>query len=129
MISDTIINYLLLFIFLEFYEVSWQKAHTLMGMLARMYTKYSQNILIFLIMHPTFYFAIGFVMLTDYAPTAMILLFIKTIDIATKILLMEQVFIKKELSHEMNLALLAPLNNFLPYLGMLIYPPLIILAI
>ena len=129
MINDAILNYIILFLLLEFYEVSWQKAPTLMGMLLRMHIEYQKNIVLFLIMQPTFYFAIGFVMLTDYAPTAMILLFIKTVDIATKIVLIEQVFIKKELSHEMSLILLAPINNFLPYMGMLLYPLLIALAI
>lgn len=129
MINDLILNYVLLFILLEIYEISWQKAPSIMGMLIRMQKHYSKSILLFLIMHPTFYFAIGFVMLSNYAPSAMILLFIKTFDIATKILLIEQVFIKKELSQELSLILLAPINNFLPYIGLLIYPPLIALAI
>ena len=129
MINDIIVNYILLFIILEIYEVSWQKAPSIMGMLIRMHKHYSKSIFLFLLMHPTFYFAIGFVMLTNYAPSAMILLFIKTFDIATKILLIEQVFTKRELSQELSLILLAPINNFLPYIGLLIYPPLIALAI
>ena len=91
MINDLILNYVLLFVLLEIYEISWQKAPSIMGMLIRMNKHYSKNILLFLIMHPTFYFAVGFVMLTNYAPSAMILLFVKTFDIATKILLIEQV--------------------------------------
>lgn len=129
MIHDAILNYILLFTILEIYELSWQKAPSLMGMLINMYKYYSKNILLFLIMHPTFYFAIGFAMLSDYAVSALILLFIKTADMATKILLLEQVFVKKQLSHEMSLVLLAPINKFLPYMGLLIYPPLIYLAI
>ena len=129
MINDLILNYILLFILLEIYEISWQKAPSIMGMLIRMYKYYQKSIFIFLIMQPTFYFAIGFAMLTNYAPSALVLLFIKTFDIATKILLIEQVFTKKELSQELSLILLAPINNFLPYIGLLIYPPLILLAI
>jgi len=129
MINDAIVNYILLFIILEIYEVSWQKAPSLMGMLINMYRYYAKHIVLFLIMQPTFYFAIGFVMITNYAPSALILLFIKTVDIATKILLLEQVFIKKELSHEMSLILLAPLNSFLPYIGIIFYPVLIYLAV
>jgi len=129
MLNEIILNYILLFIILEIYEVSWQKAPSIMGMLIRMYKYYNKSIFLFLIMQPTFYFAIGFAMLTNYAPSALILLFIKTFDIATKILLIEQVFTKKELSQELTLILLAPLNNFLPYIGVLLYPPLIALAI
>jgi len=80
-------------------------------------------------MQPTFYFAIGFAMLSTYHPAAMILLLIKTADIATKIILIEQVFKKRELSQELGLVLLAPINNFLPYLGLVIYPILIALSI
>jgi len=129
MINDLILNYVLLFILLETVEISWQKAPSIMGMLIRMYKYYQKSIFIFLVMQPTFYFAIGFAMLTNYAPSALILLFIKTFDIATKILLIEQVFTKKELSQELSLILLAPINSFLPYIGLLIYPPLIALAI
>lgn len=129
MINEAILNYLILFILLELYEISWQKAQTLMGMLSKMYSHYKKSMLIFLLMHPTFYFSIGFAIITNYNPLALLLVFIKTLDMVTKILLIQQIFIKKELSQEMSLMLLAPLNNFLPYLGIIVYPPLIYLAI
>lgn len=129
MIDDLILNYVLLFVFLELYEITWQKAPSIMGMVIRMYRYYSKSIFLFLLMQPTFYFSIGFVMLSDYNIYAMILLFLKTVDVATKILLIEQVFIKRKLSHDLSLILLAPINSFLPYLGLLIYPPLILLAL
>lgn len=129
MINETILNYVLLFVILEFYEITWQKASSVMGMLLKMYHYYSKSIFLFLIMQPTFYFSIGFAMLTDYCTASMILVFIKTADIATKILLIQQVFIKRELSQELTLILLAPINSFLPYIGLFIYPILIALSI
>ncbi|MDQ1244404.1 MAG: hypothetical protein QG565_744, partial [Campylobacterota bacterium] len=129
MIDDLILNYVFLFIFLELYEITWQKAPSIMGMVIRMYRYYSKNIFLFLLMQPTFYFSIGFVMLSDYNVYAMILLFLKTVDVSTKILLIEQVFTKRELSHDLSLILLAPINGFLPYLGLFVYPVLIILAL
>ncbi len=129
MIDDLILNYVLLFVFLELYEITWQKAPSIMGMVIRMYKHYSKSIFLFLLMQPTFYFSIGFVMLSDYNVYAMIMLFLKTVDVATKILLIEQVFIKRELSHDLSLILLAPINSFLPYMGLFIYPPLILLAL
>ena len=128
-IDDLILNYILLFIFLELYEVSWQKAPSIMGMLIRMHKYYSKSIFLFLIMQPTFYFSIGFAMLSDYNPYALMLLFIKTVDVATKILLIEQIFIKKELTQDLSLVLLAPINSYLPYVGVIIYPVLISLAL
>jgi len=125
MINDLILNYIILFLILESFEIYWQKAPTIMGMLLRMYKYYRKNIFLFLVMQPTFIFAVGFAMINDYSPYAMILLFIKTADIATKILLLEQVFSKKEVSHEISMVLVAPINNFLPYMGFVAYPPLI----
>lgn len=129
MINEVVLNYILLFVLLEFYEISWQKAPSIMGMLIRMHKYYAKNILLFLIMQPTFYFAIGFAILTDYNTSAMILLLIKTADIATKILLIEQVFKKRELTQDLSLVLLAPINSFLPYMGLVVYPILITLSI
>lgn len=129
MMDDSVLNYLFLFILLEMYEVYWQKAQTVMGMLARMYQHYSKNIFLFFIMHPTFYFSIWFFMLCEYNVYAMILMVIKALDIVIKIILIQQVFIKKELSEDLVQALLAPINEFFPYIGLLIYPPLIILAL
>lgn len=123
--NDAILNYIFVFILLESYEIYWQKAKSIMGMLARMYQYYNKNIFLFLLMHPTFYFAIGFAMLTNFSTSSMILVFLKTADVATKILLIEQVFIKKELSKELNIALLSPIPNILAYMGLLLYPPLI----
>ncbi len=122
MINEVVINYVLLFVLLELYEISWQKAQTIMGMIARMNIYYSKSIFLFLVMQPTFYFSIGFAMISDYCPYAMIMLFIKTFDVATKIILIEQVFKKQELTQELTIILLAPINGFLPYLGLVIYP-------
>ena len=129
MIDDMILNYVLLFVLLEFFEVSWQKAPTIMCMIIKMHRYYSKSIFLFLIMHPTFYFSIGFAMLTDLNMYAMILLFLKTLDISAKILLIEQIYTKRELSQELSLILLAPIYNFLPYIGIFIYPLLILLAL
>lgn len=129
MIDDVIFSYIAVFILLELYEISMQKAPTIMGMILRMHKYYSKSVLLFLMMQPTFYFSIGFAILCDYDIFAMIFLFLKTADVATKILLIEQVFTKKRLSHEMSLILLAPIDSFLPYLGLFIYPILIILAL
>lgn len=129
MLDDAIINYIIIFIILEYFEVSWQRAPSIMGMLLRMHYFYEKNILLFLILHPTYYFAILFAMLCDLHWSALILLFIKTFDIATKIKLIEQVFIKRELSQELALVLLAPIHKLLPYIGIVIYPIFIILAL
>jgi len=129
MINEVVLNYILLFILFEVYEVLWQRAETILGMLARMHWYYSKSVFLFLIMHPTFYFSIGFLMLSDYNTYAVVLLLIKTIDIVLKILLIEQVFVKKEISQELTLMLLTKVNSLFLYIGLLVYPPLIFLAL
>lgn len=128
MIDDIILNYIILFIVLELYEVQWQKAGTMMGMLARMYQHYQRSIFLFFIMHPTFYLFMALMILTDYNIYAVILFVIKAVDIFMKIILIKQIFIDKQTTHELILALLAPINKFLPYIGLIAYPPLIFLA-
>ena len=128
MIDDVVLNYIILFIVLELYEVQWQKAGTMMGMLARMYQHYARSIFLFLIMHPTFYLFMALMILTDYNIFALMLFVIKAVDIFMIIILIKQIFIDKQTTNELTLALLAPINKFLPYLGLIAYPPLIFLA-
>ena len=128
MIDELVLNYVFLFLILELYEVHWQKAQTIMGMLARMYQPYSKNVFLFLLMQPTFYFSIMFLMLSDYNIYAITLLSIKSADVIVKILLLEQVFVKQEMSQALTISLLAPVHKLVPYLGAIFYPMLIVLA-
>lgn len=128
MINELILNYIIIFIFLEIYETQWQKANTMVGMLARMYEYYKKNIFLFFVMHPTFYFSIFLMLVSNYNMYAVLFFSIKLLDIGMKLVLIKQVFIDKEVSHELSLALLTPLNKYLPFMGLAIYPPFIFLA-
>jgi len=119
---------LLIYIALELFEIQWQKADTLMGVLGRLYRYYRKNIFLFFLMHPTYYAAIAIAMLSDLSFSALALIFIKTIDIATKILLIQQVFEKRELTPEMSAMLLAPLHPYMMYLSVVVYTPLVYFA-
>ena len=121
--------YIIIYIVLELYEVQWQKAQTIMGMLARMYAYYSKNVFLFLLMHPTFYFAIWFVLETNYNGYAVTLLLFKAADIITKMLLIKKVFIDKDLDEQMQLSLFTPIGDYLPYAGLLLYPFFIYMAL
>jgi hypothetical protein len=128
-LMETIYLLIIFYIALELFEVQWQKGLNLLAMLSRMYRYYSKNIILFLLMHPTFYFGIGLAMITDFAFSAIALLFIKTVDIATKILLIQQVFEKRELSAEMSAMLITPLHPLMPYLSVVVYTPLVYFAL
>ena len=129
MIQETLLPFILFYTFLELYEVQWQKAETIMGMLARMYKQYRKSIFLFLIMHPTFYFAVWFVFETNYNPYAVALLLLKSADIITKIVLIKKVFIDRELSEEFTLSLFTPIGSYMPYMGIVLYPFFIYMAL
>ena len=120
---------IIIYIALELFEIQWQKADTLMNVLGQLYRYYHKNLILFFIMHPTFYFGIALAMITDTSFSALALLAIKTVDMATKIILIQQVFEKQELSAEMSTMLLAPLNPLMPYLSGAVYTPLVYFAI
>ncbi len=125
---ENIVILLIIYIGLELFEIQWQKADNLIGVLGKLYRYYHKNIILFFLMHPTFYFGIGLAMVTDMSFSAIALVFIKTVDMATKILLIQQVFEKKELSAEMSAMLIAPLHPLMPYLSVLVYTPLVYFA-
>ncbi len=126
--QDTLLYTVVGYMFLELYEVQWQKAQTIMGMLARMYQYYHKSIFLFFIMHPTFYFGIWFMFATNYNPYAVALLGFKSADIVSKIVLIKKVFIDKELSAELTQSLFVPIGPYLPYIGLVIYPFFIYMA-
>jgi len=129
MIEEYVLNYVLLYVLLESYEIWWQRAGTLLGILARMFEYYRKNIWLFLLMQPTFYFSIVFMMLCDYNIYSVIFLSIKAGDVLTKITLLKKVFIDKEVSKELSEVLLVPINQVFIYIGLIIYPILIVLAL
>ena len=127
--NDILALLLLFYIILELFEWQWQRADSMMGMLVKMYKIYNINILLFLLMHPTFMFGIWLVMRSDFSMASVILLFVKTVDIATKILLIQQIFEKRQLSQEMSMMLLTPLHPLLPFVGLIAYTPMVYLAL
>lgn len=129
MIEENILNYIVLYILLETYEILWQKAGTLLGILARMYEYYKKSIWLYLIMQPTFYFSLGFMILCDYNSYSILLFSIKASDVVTKLILLKKVFIEKEVSSELSEVLLAPINQIFLYMGLIVYPALIFLAL
>jgi hypothetical protein len=129
MINEYILEFLVLYALLEVYEVQWQKGKRVIEMLARIYRYYHKSVFLVLLMHPTFAFAIFFMMFSAYDDYAIALFVIKGLDIATKLMLVKQVFIEKKISDDVALMLQMPLGNILPYIGLVVYLPLIYMAL
>lgn len=126
---ETVVGLLLLYLMLEAFEVWWQKAPTMLQMLLRIHRQYDRSIFYFLILHPTYYFAIWLILQTEVSIPSVIVLFIKTVDIATKLVLIQQVFDKKEVSQQLHEMLNTPLQGWMPYVGFALYTPLILWAL
>ena len=69
---QTLYTLIIVYILLELFELQWQKAENMMGMLLRMHNYYQKSILWFFILHPTFYFTVWLVMATNYNAAAVI---------------------------------------------------------
>ena len=126
---ETLVTLMVFYLFFEFFEASWQKAPTLLEMLVRMYRRYHKSIFYFLLLHPTYYFAVWLLLQTHLSLPSVLLLFIKTVDMTTKIVLMQQVFEKQELSAPLQEMLTTPLEKWMPYVGLAVYPPLVLWAL
>ena len=126
---ESLVLLLLFYCALELFEIQWQKADTMLQMLLRMRRRYQKGIFYFFLLHPTYYFAIWLILQTHMAVPAVILLFLKTLDIATKLVLIQQVFEKKEVSPPLQEMLMMPLERWMPYIGLAVYPLLVFLAL
>jgi hypothetical protein len=126
--NDNFLTLSFIYILLEYYEVSWQKADSMMGMLIKMFKYYKKSPLLFFAMHPTYSFIIFLIIAMNEVNTLFAMLFIKTVDITLKVVLIQQVFEKRKLSHELSLMLLTPIHPLMPYIGLVIYPPFIYAA-
>ena len=128
-LEEYIINYIALYVLFEAYEIWWQRAQTLLGVLAKMYHHYRLNALLFFIMQPTFYFSLLFMMLCDFNIYSVIFFSLKGSDVLTKIILMKQVFIDKRVVREVSELIVTPLPQFVFYIGLILYPLLILMAL
>jgi len=126
---ETLVAFVLFYLLLELFEAQWQKAPTLLGMLLRIYRRYEKSIFYFLLLQPTYFVAIWLILQTQLSIPSVLLLFIKTVDIATKIVLIQQVFEKREVSGTLHGMLMTPLEKWMPYLGMAVYTPLVVWAL
>jgi len=129
MLESYVFNYIILFVLLEIYEIWAQRAETLLGMLARMYEHYEKSVWLFLVMQPTFIFAMGFMILCEYNIISVTLFSLKAGDILTKMFLIKKVFIEKELSSDLSQMIVAPINKAFIYMGLVIYPLMIVGAL
>ncbi len=119
----------IIYLITELVEINLTLSITLKGILEKHYKYYKKSIFLFLLMQPTYIFAIFILIYTNFSIASIILLIIKTIDIYTKIVLIDKVFTKNDIDDYLYAMINTKLDIFLPFLNILIYPPLVYFAI
>ena len=98
LMEENVALYLVMLIFLEFFEILWQKGNTFKEYLANLFYFYRKNMLFFLLLHPTLFFSFfAQISLNNYGFLASSLSLIKIIDLCTKIYIMDKLYKKQNL--------------------------------
>ncbi|WP_457596922.1 hypothetical protein [Hydrogenimonas sp.] len=121
--------WLTLMIAFELFESRWQRASTLLGVLENVRRQYHRSLFRLLGLHPSFWFCLWLYFGAGvHGPWMAAIVVMKGSDIAFK-LWMVQKLEKDELSGEMRLMLQSPLAPWMPWLNVVVYPPMLALAI
>ena len=124
------VEFLIILIFLEFFEISWQKGKNFRDYVSNLFGYYKKGIIFFMLLHPTLYFILFAQMsLQNYSVLASILVMIKVVDVGFKISLMDKIYNKKDLgSFEPLLKENYDIPSGMKLLGIVIYPTLFFFA-
>ena len=122
------ISLLLIFIFLEFFESSWQKSDTLFGLVINNFNIFRKNIFFYFTLHATFFYTIFLSFYFNNFGFWMSSIFIvKFADIAFKLSIM------KKLSNGISIENIIPMNikmtPLFRYFNVIIYPLTFLFAI
>ena len=124
----TILSLFLIFIALEFFESTWQKSDTLYGLIYNNFSIFNKNIILYFLLHTTFFFTIlvSFY-LNNFNFWMSSILVIKFLDISFKLTLMQKLSSGKELNEiiPMNINM----NLVFRYMNLVIYPLTFLFAV
>lgn len=85
-------------ILLELFELFWQKGSTFRKYLVSLFYFYQKSVLLFICMHPSFYFMLFCIILfQSTSPLALFIVGVKMIDIAFKLTLLDRLINHKPL--------------------------------
>lgn len=114
----------------ELFEAYVQYSNTLYGALEKLYYYYKKSIFYFFAIQPGFYTIILIAIYTDILNVSMIfLLFIKVLDMFLKLDLIQKVFIKKDISSDIDEMLRWKTPTWFYFIGVGMYPPLLFMAL
>jgi hypothetical protein len=112
----------ILFIAAELFEMLWQKSQTLLQMLEKIYGYYQRSPYLLYLMHPSYIFSLYLLFISNFNLWIAVIVAIKSLDIAFKVLLIHKHFVRHDLSEEMEMLLSQRLHPFMLSIGLFFYP-------
>ncbi len=127
---ENILTFVAILVVLELFEAYMQKADTLYGVVERLYVWYRKSIFAFFLMHPSFYFVLFVVVVTDMLNLYMILILtFKVFDLFYKIELIKSIFIRQNVPADLSAMLEWKIPSWFFLMGVGLYPPLLFYAL
>ena len=116
------------FIALELFEVNWQKADSLFGLLRNNYKIYEKNIFLYFIMNPTFFYVLYLaVSLNNFSFWMNSIIVMKFLDISFRLYILNAIYNDKDIKHIIPLDI--NMSIYLRYMNLIIYLPMLFFAL
>jgi len=127
---ENILTFVIILIVLELFEAYMQKADTLYHVMEKLNVWYQKSVFTFFLMHPSFYFMLFVVIVTDTFNIYIILILtFKIFDMFYKIELIKSIFIKQKVPADLSAMLEWPIPSWFFLFGVGLYPPLLFYAL
>jgi len=127
---ENILTFVAILVVLELFEAYMQKADTLYGVMEKLYVWYQKSIFAFFLIHPSFYFVLFVVIVTDILNLYMILILtFKIFDLFYKIELIKSIFIRQKVPADLSAMLEWKIPSWFFLMGVGLYPPLLFYAL
>ena len=127
---ENILTFVIILIVLELFEAYMQKADTLYHVMEKLNVWYQKSIFAFFLIHPSFYFVLFVVVVTDTLNIYMLLILtFKIFDMFYKIELIKSIFIRQKVPADLSAMLEWPIPGWFFLFGAGLYPPLLFYAL
>ncbi len=127
---ENILTFVAILVVLELFEAYMQKADTLYGVMEKLYVWYQKSIFAFFLIHPSFYFVLFVVIVTDVLNLYIILILtFKIFDLFYKIELIKSIFIRQKVPADLSAMLEWKIPSWFFLMGVGLYPPLLFYAL
>lgn len=125
---NTIFILVIILIFLELFESTWQKSHSFYGLIKKNYQIYNKNIFLYFIFNPTFFFSIYLsIILNNFGFLMSSIIVMKFLDISFKL------FLLNKIKNDEDISSLVPIDIkytlALRYFNVILYPGTLLFAI